>query len=389
MSNRLCPALVLPLLTLFLAGPARAATHVVQPDGAGDFPTIQAALDAALNGDVVELTDGTFRGEGNFNLTLPGAQITLRSRSGNPELCVIDVQGTAESPRRGITINQGEGEGTVLEGFTITGAHVVGGNCGSALQIVGDSNPTVRNCRFVGNQSACGGGVWAQGGAPRFTDCVFLDNATAGDGGAFMITNSSPVLTRCRFLDNTATQAGGALSGNFESAPVIDLCTFSGNEAGAGGAVWARQAASFVFLRCTFSGNRAGEDQGILGTRDSASLGLSTCLIVNSPAGAAFSCLGTPDITLACSNVFGNAGGDWTGCVDGQLGVNGNISVDPQFCSADPDAARYWWLQSDSPCAVGNHPNSALCGDMGAWGVGCDTTPVQRTTWGALKGSRP
>ena len=34
-----------------------AATYVVNPDGTGDLPTIQAAINAALGGDIIELTD--------------------------------------------------------------------------------------------------------------------------------------------------------------------------------------------------------------------------------------------------------------------------------------------------------------------------------------------
>jgi pectin methylesterase-like acyl-CoA thioesterase len=36
----------------------RADVFVVSPDGSGDFPTIQAAVDAASDGDDIELTDG-------------------------------------------------------------------------------------------------------------------------------------------------------------------------------------------------------------------------------------------------------------------------------------------------------------------------------------------
>jgi len=49
----------LALATLTLPS-ANAATYVVTPDGTGDFPTIQAAIDAAVTGDVIQLTDGVF-----------------------------------------------------------------------------------------------------------------------------------------------------------------------------------------------------------------------------------------------------------------------------------------------------------------------------------------
>ena len=41
------------LLTVIAAEPVTATTYVVAPDGSGDFPTIQAAIDATVNGDVI------------------------------------------------------------------------------------------------------------------------------------------------------------------------------------------------------------------------------------------------------------------------------------------------------------------------------------------------
>lgn len=47
---------------------AMAVTYTISPDGSGDFPTIQAAIDTASAGDIIELTDGTSTGEGNWGL---------------------------------------------------------------------------------------------------------------------------------------------------------------------------------------------------------------------------------------------------------------------------------------------------------------------------------
>ncbi len=72
--------------------------------------------------------------------------------------------------------------------------------------------------------------------------------------------------------------------------------------------------------------------------------------------------------SVTCSNVFGNPAGDWTGCIAGQLGVNGNISVDPMLCDA---AGGDFHLSSLSPCLY------AECGVMGALGQGCfDAKPA-------------
>ena len=67
-------------------------------------------------------------------------------------------------------------------------------------------------------------------------------------------------------------------------------------------------------------------------------------------------------ISITCSNVFGNPDGDWVGCIASDLGVNGNISVDPVFCDA---LNGDFHLSSLSPCLY------AECGIMGAFGQGC------------------
>lgn len=54
--------------------------------------TIQYAIDAANNGDIVVLPDGVYRGEGNQNLDFDGKTITVLSENG-PENCIIDLEG--------------------------------------------------------------------------------------------------------------------------------------------------------------------------------------------------------------------------------------------------------------------------------------------------------
>jgi hypothetical protein len=104
-------------------------------------------------------------------------------------------------------------------------------------------------------------------------------------------------------------------------------------------------------------------------------------IVAFSTAGGAIYCDygGTPSLT--CCDIFGNAGGDWVGPIAGQLGVNGNICEDPLFCDA---ANLDFTLHADSPCAPFTPPNPE-CDLIGAWPVGCGSTPVIATTWGRVK----
>jgi hypothetical protein len=92
---------------------------VVNPEGTGDFPTIQAAVDAVSDGDIIELTDGTFTGRGNRNIDFNGKAITVRSQSGNAENCIMDCEGIPNVTRRGFLFKTDEGEDSVVRDITI------------------------------------------------------------------------------------------------------------------------------------------------------------------------------------------------------------------------------------------------------------------------------
>jgi len=107
--------------------PASAAIHLVYPDGSGDFPTIQDAVDASADGDVIELGSGRFTGLGNHDVTFAGKAITVRSRTGDPLDCVIDCQGSEVNESHGFIFDSGEGPDSRLEGVTITDGYLADG----------------------------------------------------------------------------------------------------------------------------------------------------------------------------------------------------------------------------------------------------------------------
>jgi hypothetical protein len=101
---------------------ARATTYLVTPEGTGDFPTIQAAIDSVQDGDTIMLADGAFTGEGNRNLDLGGKAITICSRSGNAAACVIDCGECAPESgqlRRGFFFHSGEDSVSIVRALTI------------------------------------------------------------------------------------------------------------------------------------------------------------------------------------------------------------------------------------------------------------------------------
>jgi hypothetical protein len=107
------------LLLVILAPAASGDTYLVNPDGTGDFPVVQAAVDAAQNGDVILLGDGVFSGLGNDQIKFWGKAITVRSQSGRAADCIFDGHGEIGLPRSAFLFEWGEGPDAVLRDVTL------------------------------------------------------------------------------------------------------------------------------------------------------------------------------------------------------------------------------------------------------------------------------
>jgi predicted outer membrane repeat protein len=207
-------------------------------------------------------------------------------------------------------------------------------------------SPTLVRCDFRGNTATVGGALALTGhGEPTVSACTFHDNAAEHGGGLLALT-ATATLTGCAFWANSADSLGGAAYGSL-STVTLGECTFHGNAAPHGG------GALYGELQTDWIADRT--------------------ILASSPAGEAVLCVGGSTAVFSCSDVWGNAGGDWVGALAGQEGTNGNFSADPQWCDADAFDFR---LQSGSPCLPGNHPDGASCGTIGAYGecaaVGAD-----------------
>ncbi|MCK4413044.1 MAG: hypothetical protein KAY32_05835 [Candidatus Eisenbacteria sp.] len=355
-------SLLLGVLVVTVPYTASAEVYLLLPDGTGDFSTIQAAIIASADGDVIELANGTFTGDGNFDLEFHGKAIVLRSVSGDPSTCTIQCYDGIRA-HRGAYFHEGEGPGTVLEGVTITGGWSPGPVFpfyhGGAILCVGAS-PEIRNCIFHENRS--------------------YDIEGQSDGGAISsINGGTPAVIGCLFSENMSSY-GGALYGEFS---LIEQCTFVRNRAldesgwSHGGAVCLVYH-NAIIRDCTLVYNEADHGSGLAFYGCSPHID-NTIVAFSGPGQAVYLNAATPIFT--CSDLYGNSGGDWTGGITGQLGVDGNISSDPLFCWPEPELTTEWTLHSDSPCALG----VSTCGLIGAWGVGCGSTPRRDTSWGGLK----
>jgi predicted outer membrane repeat protein len=215
---------------------------VVSQSGGGDFTSIQAAYDAALDGDTVLILPGTYTNPNGLVLNAWGKAVRVVSRDG-PTSVLLDAEG-----RSGV-MGVGAHHLQIIEGLTI--ANSVGTACG-----VGGS--LIKNCIFRDNSGNWGGAVFSAIYAqPRFENCTFLRN-TGTRGGAVYAHQDFAVMTfiGCTFEENSSPE-GGALHIRDGAHLVLENCSFARNSStGTGGAafVW---FAGQVVRDCVFEDNIA------------------------------------------------------------------------------------------------------------------------------------
>ena len=242
------------VLVLLMAGRAAVGGTIYVP---ADFNNIQAAIDAASNGDEIEVAPGTY----NEAINLNDKWVRLYS-IGGPDVTTIDTNGIAGAYHVVQCVNGGE----ILEGFTITGGNANGlvypDDCGGGMYN-NHSSPTVTNCIFTGNAAVYGGGgMYNEDCNPTVTNCVFIGNTTTGAGGGMGNEyDSNPSVTDCNFINNTANWGSGMY--NYEGDPSVNNCTFSDNTANDGGGMHNYYSRPTV-TKCMFSSNEAENGGGIL-----------------------------------------------------------------------------------------------------------------------------
>lgn len=173
------------------------------------YTRIQAAIDAALEGEVL----GIEAGEYLEMLSLKGKAITLRGIKG-PALTILN----AEQRGTAVLINSGEGLETYLEDMTIKGGvapatdPVSEQSFGGGIRIE-NASPQLSGLWIVNNQaSAGGGGIAVIGGSPILQQLVVQGNVASEGAGIHIDLKSFVQLSHAVISDNAASVNGGAIS---------------------------------------------------------------------------------------------------------------------------------------------------------------------------------
>jgi len=225
-----------------------------------DFNTIQSAINDANNFDWVLVADGVYTGPGNYDIDLMGKSINVRSQNG-PETCIIDCNGTPDSPHIGFIFYSPQPGNSILDGFTITNGY---GGPGGAIWIYYTS-PTIKNCVFQKNTADEGGALFVRSFLYMPTvikNCSFTENSAEDYGGA--ISGAGLLnIDNCSFINNSSIYgSGGGIVLNYDAVAMITGCNFTGNYARHGGAIAGN--GSPLITNSSIVGNTAGFDGGAI-----------------------------------------------------------------------------------------------------------------------------
>lgn len=405
-----------------LAPPVAARTWYISVNLSGDAATIQAGVDSSATGDTVLVGPGRYFEDIDFL----GKGIVLKSEMG-AEATILD--GSQEDSSI-VMFHTGEPQGTVLEGFTLTGGQGTGPaglrNGGAIWCTTG--SPTIRDNVIVGNSAYYGGGAnitpWEPGVVPWpqviiegnvFQDNVakvlggalgfgpsyasirkntFRGNSTQqGDGGAVYIylAGGRCDIVENAFFENVAYDQGGAIVAGeaFSGGPInIEGNLFVRNRArgrgalqGSGGGILFVDAYGTI-RNNTFVGN-VGEgtlwcEGGAIRLLRSGTHALIENNIIANSTGCGIACWDGAQATYGANLFWGNTNTDVGGmrgdCSPGwqELGV----FADPLFCNPTLDD---YHVAANSPALQQVQP-------LGAYDApGCQGTAVQATTWGRIK----
>lgn len=370
---------------------------------------IQTAVDAAMAGDTVLVTNGVYDAGGVVVYGLPTNRIALTkpisvlSVNGPGQTKILGQYRTGSDPgvRCAYVTN-----GALLAGFTLEGGDTASsGDEFEQLRGGGvwcESGGVVSNCLIKGNRAKNNGGGTAYG---TIVDCQVFSN-TAGWGGgcadgnvircAIYWNNASDTgggmidgtAEHCEVYSNSATYGGGTAyttvrqsrvfantstaSGGGAINGVLEQCAIYNNVAGDSGG-----GAAYAELRsCTITGNRAAGNDG-----GGAAWGvLKNCTVVFNEA--QYEGGGTRESTCLNTIIYHNAtelrdSSEWflgsftnsctTPLPDGQ----GNFTNAPMLVNAS-------YIYADSPCVGAGSTNYTPATDIDgdAWGsppsIGCD-----------------
>ena len=230
-----------------------------------DYSTIQAAINASVNGDTVLVASGMYYENINFhgkNILLTSYYLFNEDISYISNTIINGSQPVHQDTASCVLIVSGEDSSAILQGFTLTGGtgtkwldeHGAGTYVEGGGILITLSSPTIKNNLIINNEairvgsgitSAGGGGIRVGDGNPHIINNVIMSNSGMY-GGAIVLNYTGAVVKNNIIYNNEVYQAvmgvstfgGGGIwvLANFGTTPkIIENNTIVGNSSSGSG----------------------------------------------------------------------------------------------------------------------------------------------------------
>lgn len=346
-----------------------------------EYSTIQGALNASQNGDLILVGPGIYYENIVWNFGKNGVEI--RS-TGGAENTIID----ANNVGRPLYFNGNQiiDDSAILDGFTLRNGFINSDFANGGGILIYQASPTLRNLiveknrlsskrpngggmnfyesssivenciirnnTLVSDGWAYGAGIYSSESDVNFNDCLIQNNISNSDswayGGGIYMDDSNDKLNNCVLQNNKCVSESWAMGGGVylgdNSAQLIN-CTIDGNTVDGGG--WSYGAGIYIdqflgvndtydILGCKITNNAplgSRKDGSAIYTFGNFDLNIINCVINNN--GTAFSALYLEEATIKIINstIFSNESG--ISCYEANLEVTNTVIWDNIYTISD------------------------------------------------------